>query len=147
MAVNAGETEEPQTFEQWREAVLAEYGTTLNMDRDQVWKYLANRPYPPKILLTGVFVALVMVLALVQTPRYFSAEVHYEKAKTLFDAGRYEQTLDELDLAKKTRLKSPSRKWSWRFEEKTTSFEMRASVTRWPTKASFACVKSPPATT
>lgn len=106
MAVNAGETEESQTFEEWREAVLAEYGTALNMDRDQVWKYLANRPYPRRILLTGVFVALVMVLALVQTPRYFAAKVHYEKAKTLFDAGRYEQTLDELDLAKSSGLKS-----------------------------------------
>jgi len=95
------QTEQP-TFDEWKEAVLAEYGQSLSMDREQVLAYLAKRPYPPKIRFAALIVAFVVILALVQSPEYFGAAVQFEKAKRAVRTEHYEAAIGLLQAADKT---------------------------------------------
>lgn len=94
------QTEQP-TFDEWKEAVLAEYGQSLSMDREQVLAHLAKRPYPPWIRFAALIVAFVVILALVQSPKYFHAAVQFEKAKAAVQDQRYEEAIGLLQAADK----------------------------------------------
>lgn len=95
------QTAEP-TFDEWKESVIAEYGQALSMDREQVLAYLAKRPYPPKIRFAALIVAFMVVLAFVQSPKYFRAAVRFEKAQRAFNAEHYGAMIGLLQAVRKT---------------------------------------------
>lgn len=106
MPEDAGNVEQPQSYEEWREAFLTEYGSANNLTREQAWEQLANRPYPARIRIAAVFVGLMVILALVQSQGSFRTAVQVERARLLYDAGRYEETANMLEAVRKAGIAS-----------------------------------------
>lgn len=70
----------------------------------------AGLPTPPrrrKLFSASILIGAILMLGLAQIPGYYRTTARYNKAQSLFDSGRYEEAIEELDVIRKSGTSSP----------------------------------------